>query len=122
MTLSQIGQGGRNRSYLAQDILTGGEKKIRLLEIAQENAQKYNQKLSVLKQWEDELFPDAVNLVLEMGGASVSVLQDGLRIGYARAARIIDEMEELNIVGPFQGIKPGQILITKDQWNHSRRL
>ena len=54
--------------------------------------------------------------ILETGQASVSMLQRRLKLGYARAARIVDEMEEKGIVGPFQGSKPRAILITKEQW------
>ena len=64
----------------------------------------------------DELLPQAVDVVLETGMASVSMLQRRLKLGYARAARIVDEMEEKGIVGPFQGSKPRNILITKEQW------
>ena len=64
----------------------------------------------------DELLPAAVDVILETGQASVSMLQRRLKLGYARAARIVDEMEEKGIVGPFQGSKPRSILITKDQW------
>ena len=64
----------------------------------------------------DELLPAAVDVILETGQASVSMLQRRLKLGYARAARIVDEMEEKGIVGPFQGSKPRAILITKDQW------
>ena len=64
----------------------------------------------------DELLPDAVEVILETGQASVSMLQRRLKLGYARAARIVDEMEEKGIVGPFQGSKPRAILITKEQW------
>jgi len=64
----------------------------------------------------DELLPAAVDVILETGQASVSMLQRRLKLGYARAARIVDEMEEKGIVGPFQGAKPRSILITKEQW------
>ncbi len=64
----------------------------------------------------DELLPNAVDVVLETGQASVSMLQRRLKLGYARAARIVDEMEEKGIVGPFMGSKPRTILITKEQW------
>ena len=64
----------------------------------------------------DELLPAAVEVVLETGQASVSMLQRRLKLGYARAARIVDEMEEKGIVGPFMGSKPRNILITKEQW------
>ena len=64
----------------------------------------------------DEMLPQAVDVILETGQASVSMLQRRLKLGYARAARIVDEMEEKGIVGPFQGSKPRSILITKEQW------
>jgi len=64
----------------------------------------------------DEMLPAAVDVILETGQASVSMLQRRLKLGYARAARIVDEMEEKGIVGPFQGSKPREILITKEQW------
>ncbi len=64
----------------------------------------------------DEMLPAAVDVILETGQASVSMLQRRLKLGYARAARIVDEMEEKGIVGPFQGSKPRTILITKEQW------
>ena len=64
----------------------------------------------------DELLPAAVEVILETGQASVSMLQRRLKLGYARAARIVDEMEEKGIVGPFEGAKPRQLLITREQW------
>ena len=64
----------------------------------------------------DEMLPAAVDVILETGQASVSMLQRRLKLGYARAARIVDEMEEKGIVGPFQGSKPREILVTKEQW------
>ena len=68
----------------------------------------------------DEMLPAAVDVILETGQASVSMLQRRLKLGYARAARIVDEMEEKGIVGPFQGSKPRDILITKEQWANMR--
>ncbi len=68
----------------------------------------------------DEMLPAAVDVILETGQASVSMLQRRLKLGYARAARIVDEMEEKGIVGPFQGSKPRDILITKEQWESMR--
>lgn len=59
---------------------------------------------------------DAVDLVVEMGQASVSMLQRRFRIGYSRAARIVDQMELSGIVGPFEGSKPREVLISKEQW------
>ena len=63
----------------------------------------------------DEFFDEAVSMVLETGQASVSMLQRRLRLGYTRAARIIDAMEEEGIVGQFRGSKPREILIQEYQ-------
>ncbi len=68
----------------------------------------------------DEMLPAAVEVILETGQASVSMLQRRLKLGYARAARIVDEMEEMGIVGAYQGSKPREILITKEQWQAMR--
>ena len=65
----------------------------------------------------DELLPDAIEVVLESGQASVSMLQRRLKLGYSRAARLVDQMEDRGIVGPFEGSKPRQLLITKAQWH-----
>ncbi len=64
----------------------------------------------------DELLPAAIDVVLESGQASVSMLQRRLKLGYGRAARLVDQMEEKGVVGPFEGSKPRQLLITKEQW------
>jgi S-DNA-T family DNA segregation ATPase FtsK/SpoIIIE len=64
----------------------------------------------------DELLPDAIELVINEGQASVSLLQRKLRIGYARAGRIVDEMEERGIIGGFEGSKPRKVLVTKDEF------
>ena len=68
----------------------------------------------------DELFPAAVDVVLELGQASVSMLQRRLKLGYSRAARLVDQMEEKGIVGPFEGSKPRALLITKEQWQEMK--
>ena len=70
--------------------------------------------------YQDEMLPAAVDVILETKQASVSMLQRRLKLGYARAARIVDEMEEKGIVGPFQGSKPREILITQEQWEAMR--
>ena len=64
----------------------------------------------------DELLSAAVDVVLETGQASVSMLQRRLKLGYARAARLVDQMEERGYVGPFEGSKPRQLLIDKAKW------
>lgn len=63
----------------------------------------------------DELLPKAIELVIDAGQASVSLIQRKFKVGYARAARIIDQMEARGIIGPYEGSKPRQILITKQE-------
>ena len=65
---------------------------------------------------DDEMLPAAIECVVEMGQASTSLLQRRLKLGYARAARIVDQMEQKGIVGPFEGSKPRAVLISKQQW------
>ena len=64
---------------------------------------------------EDPMLRQAIEAVVENGQASTSLLQRRLKLGYARAARLIDAMEERGIVGPYEGSKPRQVLVTKDQ-------
>ncbi|HHW32365.1 MAG TPA: DNA translocase FtsK [Clostridiaceae bacterium] len=64
----------------------------------------------------DEILPKAIELVIETGQASVSLIQRKFKVGYARAGRIIDQMEERGIIGGPDGSKPRQILISKQQW------
>ena len=64
----------------------------------------------------DEMLPKAVEAVLEMGSCSVSMLQRRVKLGYSRAARIVDQMEELGIVGPYEGAKPRSVVIDRAGW------
>ena len=64
----------------------------------------------------DPILPDAIKYVVDCGQASTSSLQRRLRLGYARAGRLIDQMEQMGIVGPPDGSKPRQVLITYQQW------
>lgn len=63
----------------------------------------------------DPMLDEAIKVVVENGQASTSLLQRKLKLGYARAARIVDEMEERGVVGPYEGSKPRKVLITMDQ-------
>ena len=64
---------------------------------------------------EDELYHEAVQFVIERQTASVSMLQRKFRIGYTRAARLIDEMEARNIVGPYEGSRPRKVLVSNHE-------
>ncbi len=64
----------------------------------------------------DEVYKEAVNVIMQTGQASVSMLQRRLGVGYTRAARLIDMMEEDNIVGPYQGSKPREILVDREDY------
>lgn len=64
----------------------------------------------------DPMMNDAIKCVIEAGQASTSLLQRRLRLGYARAGRLIDEMEQLGVVGPHEGSKPRQVLLTRQQY------
>lgn len=66
-------------------------------------------------EYEDELLEEAVRLIFETGQASTSMLQRKFRIGYSRAARMVDRLEEMKVVGPSVGSKPRDILMTYDQ-------
>ena len=74
-----------------------------------------NSKLNDEDDDHDELLPNAIEMVVEAGQASVSLIQRKFRVGYARAARIVDQMEARGIVGGFEGSKPRQVLISKQQ-------
>ncbi|MBA9024801.1 DNA translocase FtsK [Peribacillus huizhouensis] len=92
--------------------------------ISQQKAQ-YNEEMipdeiiETTGEVEDSLYEDAVSLIVEMQTASVSMLQRRFRIGYTRAARLIDEMEARGIVGPYEGSKPRVVLIAKDSSNEA---
>ncbi len=64
----------------------------------------------------DEIFDEAVRTVMESNQASVSILQRRLRLGYTRAARLIDSMEAEGLVGPYEGSKPRKILVDREEW------
>jgi S-DNA-T family DNA segregation ATPase FtsK/SpoIIIE len=64
----------------------------------------------------DELYDQAVKIIMESNQASVSILQRRMRLGYTRAARIIDTMEQEGLVGPYEGSKPRKILVNREEW------
>ena len=70
----------------------------------------------------DPMIEKAIECVIEAGQASTSLLQRRLKLGYARAARIVDEMEALGVVGPYEGSKPRQVLISQAEWLEKQAL
>ena len=64
----------------------------------------------------DELFKEAVSVIINNNQASISILQRKLRIGYTRAARLIDLMEDKGIVGPYDGRNPRKIMLSKNEY------
>jgi len=72
---------------------------------------------------EDDVDPflvDAIEMVIDLGQASTSFIQRKFKVGYARAGRIIDQMEERNIISGYEGSKPRQVLITKERWEEQK--
>ncbi|MNO32189.1 DNA translocase SpoIIIE [compost metagenome] len=69
---------------------------------------------------QDELYEQAVQIVLEAKQASVSLLQRRMRVGYTRAARLIDAMEARSVIGPYEGSKPREVLMSLEQYQQNR--
>ncbi|MBR3968672.1 MAG: DNA translocase FtsK [Clostridia bacterium] len=89
-----------------------------MIEIERQAAIEKQQKTGVAEEGasdEDPVLDEAIKVVVELGQASTSLLQRKLKLGYARAARIIDQMEERGIIGGYEGAKPRQVLITPEQ-------
>lgn len=70
----------------------------------------------------DSKMEDAIKCVIEAGQASTSLIQRRLKVGYARAGRMIDDMEQMGIVGPHQGSKPRDVLMTYNEWLERRNI
>ncbi|MFA5063515.1 MAG: DNA translocase FtsK [Candidatus Omnitrophota bacterium] len=81
-----------------------------------ENIVKEQQKTGLNNAEKDELYDEAVKVIMESNQASVSILQRRMRLGYTRAARIIDMMELDGLVGPYEGSKPRRILVDRETW------
>ena len=64
----------------------------------------------------DPFLMDAIDVVVETGQASTSFIQRRFKVGYARAGRIIDQMEEKGVISGYQGSKPRQVLMSKEKW------
>ena len=85
-----------------------------------ENANRTDKEIEQDAQEDDDTDPflmDAIDVVVETGQASTSFIQRRFKVGYARAGRIIDQMEERGVISGYQGSKPREVLMTKDRWN-----
>ena len=85
-----------------------------------ENSNKTDKELAQEQAEDDETDPflmDAIQTVVETGQASTSFIQRRFKVGYARAGRIIDQMEERGVISGYQGSKPREVLMTLDRWN-----
>ncbi len=117
-------QPGEEKLIRAQGSLITDKEIERVVDFVRQQAQPiYNEE--ILKEQQkshfgngekDELYDEAVRIVMEANQASASILQRRLRLGYTRAARIIDTMEVDGMVGPFEGSKPRRILIDREAW------
>ncbi len=88
---------------------------------ASESAKKKDTSDEDDSDW-DPMLNDAIEVVVNAGGASTTMLQKKLKLGYARASRVMDQLEEKGIVGPSEGAKPRAVLITKQQWYEMQAL
>ncbi len=88
---------------------------------AAENAKKKAADDDDDTEW-DPMLNDAIEVVVNAGGASTTMLQKKLKLGYARASRVMDQLEEKGIVGPSEGAKPRAVLISKQQWYEMQAL
>jgi S-DNA-T family DNA segregation ATPase FtsK/SpoIIIE len=117
-------QPGEEKLIRAQGSLVGDDEIERVVNFIKEQAEpiydedilKEQQKSLLSNGEKDEIYDEAVRIIMESNQASVSILQRRLRLGYTRAARIIDMMEQDGLVGPFEGSKPRRILVDREQW------
>lgn len=92
----------------------------RQAEIVSSNNSKGGSEADIDGDDKDEKLDDAIEFVINAGQASTSALQRHLKLGYGRAARIIDTMEKMGVVGPSEGSKPRQVLMTRQEWNERK--
>ncbi|HOW42513.1 MAG TPA: DNA translocase FtsK [Candidatus Omnitrophota bacterium] len=90
--------------------------KVQAEPVYDETIVKEQQKTGAASGEKDELYDEAVRVVMESNQASVSILQRRMRLGYTRAGRLIDMMHEEGLVGPYEGSKPRKILVDRQAW------
>lgn len=87
---------------------------------SEEVIEKITSPKTVMSDYDDELFDEAVNLAIERGQISTSMIQRKMRIGYARAGRMVDEMESRGIISPADGSRPRNVLISYDEYFNNK--
>ncbi len=109
--------------YVKADLTTEYDEDV-INEIERQAAIEKKQKSGLAEDGpsDDPMLQNAISVVVDAGQASTSLLQRKLKLGYARAARIIDELEERGIVGPYEGAKPRQVLISKAQLQEQQAM
>lgn len=120
MTNRHFTSGAKQLASHTRVLLWDREKLIEMLKIAGEKfpeATEPKPNADLTAKEADALFRAAVEIVLETGQASVSLLQRRLKLGYVRASGLIDRMEDSGIIGPFEGVRPRAILINKRKWD-----
>ena len=100
---------------IKQSIPVNYSEEVTAQELECDNKDNKNEESGQTTAAEDELFEDALRLVLDLGQASSSMLQRRFRIGYTRAARLVDTMEELGIVGQSVGSKPREVIMSRQE-------
>lgn len=114
---------GASKPLRVQGCYLGDKEVENVVEYLQSQAKPEYQEIPIMdignnqkEEMEDELFYQAAQLFIENGTASVSLIQRRLRIGYTRAARLMDFLEEKGVVGAYEGSKPREVLMTRGQF------
>ena len=105
----------QTQTQYSDDIMEQVEQSIPVVKSEQKPAQTQNNDLPEPGSDED-ILERAIEVVVEAGQASTSSLQRRLKLGYDRAARMMDELEEMGVIGPYEGAKPRKVLMTKEQF------
>ncbi len=114
--VGQVIYDGEMEEQIKRNALSIGEKSGK----GKDRPQDGEESLSPLGDY-DEKLPEAMDIFLEIGMASTSHLQRKLKLGHARAGRVMDQLEELGLIGPFEGSKPRTLLLSKEEWAVRRR-
>ena len=105
--------------FIKKDGVANTEYSQQIIEQIENSMKSDKEKAMELEDGDDDTDPlltEAIEMVIDMGQASTSMVQRKLKVGYARAGRIIDQMEERGIISGFEGSKPRQVLITRERW------